>query len=64
MQEDTTIKAIAIRGNASSSPLTTSKGNITSEIATFTYTFETRESIASNFLGFTYDSMPYRLYVP
>ncbi|WP_342042874.1 chitobiase/beta-hexosaminidase C-terminal domain-containing protein [Bacillus sp. OTU2372] len=64
IQEDTTIKAIAIRGDASSSALTTSKGNITSEIATFTYTFETRESIASKFLSFTYDSMPYRLYVP
>lgn len=39
-------------------------GKTTSDIATFTYTFETRKSIADKFLSFTYGTMPYRLYVP
>ncbi|MBD1382649.1 chitobiase/beta-hexosaminidase C-terminal domain-containing protein [Metabacillus arenae] len=52
IEQNTTIKAIAVRGNRNS------------HIAAFAYTFETRGSLASKFLSFTYKKMPYRLYVP
>lgn len=64
IQSDTTIKAVAIKGKVSSPVLEKSKGNISSEVVSFDYKFETRESLASKFLSFTYNSMPYRLYVP
>lgn len=59
-----TIKAIAIRGNVNPKALAVNNGNTQSEIAAFTFMFETRASIASKFLSFTYKEMPYRLYVP
>jgi len=62
--KDMTIKAIAIRGNVNSKALAAGNGNTKSDVAEFTYTFVTRELIASNFLSFTYNGMPYRLYVP
>lgn len=64
VEEDTVIKAIAVRGNVNSKALAGSKGKTRSEIAVFTFTFETRASIANKFLSFTYDGMPYRLFVP
>jgi predicted peptidase len=59
-----TIKAIAIRGNVNSKALNVNNGNTNSDVAEFTYTFVTRELIASKFLSFNYEGMPYRLYVP
>lgn len=64
VNQTTTIKAIAIRGNVNNKALAINNGKTNSEIATFTYTFETRKSIADKFLSFTYETMPYRLYVP
>ncbi|MEH7119946.1 chitobiase/beta-hexosaminidase C-terminal domain-containing protein [Neobacillus vireti] len=64
VDKDMTIKAIAIRGNVNSKALTVNNGNTKSDVAVFTYTFVTREYIASKFLGFIYKEMPYRLYVP
>lgn len=64
VDEDTEIKAVAVRGNVNGRALEKGKGNTHSEVAVFTYEFETRESIAEQFLSFTYDGMPYRLYVP
>lgn len=64
IEEDTVIKAIAVRGNVNNKALTVNNGNTHSEIATFIFTFETRASIAIKFLSFTYDGMPYRLFVP
>ncbi|MED4239636.1 chitobiase/beta-hexosaminidase C-terminal domain-containing protein [Priestia megaterium] len=56
INNDTVLKAISIRGNA--------KNKNHSDLAIFTYSFESRESIATQFLSFTYKTMPYRLYVP
>lgn len=64
VDKDMTIKAIAIRGNVNSKALAVSNGNTKSDVAEFTYTFVTRESIASKFSTFTYEGMPYRLFVP
>ncbi|WP_010281201.1 chitobiase/beta-hexosaminidase C-terminal domain-containing protein [Bacillus timonensis] len=64
VEKDTTLKTIAVRGNVSSKALLKSKGNTHSDVAVFTFTFVTRETIADQFLSFTYDGMPYRLYVP
>ncbi|MES9775057.1 chitobiase/beta-hexosaminidase C-terminal domain-containing protein [Priestia megaterium] len=64
VNQTTTIKAVAIRGNVSSKALAVNNGKTNSEIATFTYTFVTRQDIAKKFLSFTYGTMPYRLYVP
>ncbi len=64
VSQNTTIKTIAIRGNVNNKALAVNNGKTNSEIATFTYTFETRKSIADKFLSFTYEAMPYRLYVP
>ncbi|MEH7494766.1 chitobiase/beta-hexosaminidase C-terminal domain-containing protein [Neobacillus niacini] len=64
IKNDTTIKAIAIRGDISSQALEVSKGNTKSDISTFSYDFVSREALASKFLSFEYESMPYRLYVP
>ncbi|WP_391559084.1 chitobiase/beta-hexosaminidase C-terminal domain-containing protein [Robertmurraya sp.] len=62
--KDTTVKAIAIRGNANSKALEVNNGETISAVSSFTYTFTTKEAIASKFLSFTYNDMPYRLYVP
>lgn len=64
VNKDVTIKAIAIRGNEKSKGPAAKNKKQQSNVAEFTYTFETRSSIAAKFLGFTYKSMPYRLYVP
>src|SRR5690606_10849573 len=64
VEQDTEIKAIAVRGNVNKNALEFNKGNTNSEVAIFTFTFETRESIANQFLSFNYDGMPYRLFVP
>lgn len=62
--EDTTIKAFAVRGNVNENALKNGKGNTHSEVATYTYEFVDRADIANQFLSFTYDYMPYRLFVP
>ncbi len=64
VDQDMTIKAMAVRGNVNSRALTGNNGKTHSEVVAFTYNFETRESIASKFLSFTYEEMPYRLYIP
>ena len=64
VDQDMTIKAIAVRGNVNSKALLVTNGNTHSEVSEFTFTFETREAIASKFLSFSYNGMPYRLYVP
>lgn len=64
ISQNTVIKAIAIRGNVNSSVLEVTNGKTNSEVVDLTYTFVTRESIADKFLKLTYNSMPYRLYVP
>jgi predicted peptidase len=64
VNEDTIVKAIAIRGNVDSKALEVSNGKTKSTISTFTYSFTTKQEIASKFLSFTYNDMPYRLYVP
>lgn len=60
---DTTVKAIAYEVKKNSKANEVSNG-AKSKVSTFTYSFTTREAIASNFLSFTYHDMPYRLYVP
>ncbi|MGG0413758.1 chitobiase/beta-hexosaminidase C-terminal domain-containing protein [Peribacillus simplex] len=64
VNNDSIIKAIAIRGKVKSKGSTVKNKKHQSDVAEFTYTFETRGSIAEKFLEFTYKSMPYRLYVP
>lgn len=64
ISQNTIIKAIAIRGNVNSKALAVNNGNTNSDIVTYTYTFESKATIASKFLSFTYKEMPYRLYVP
>lgn len=64
VNKNTTLKAIAVRGNVNSKALGVNKGKTYSDVATFTYSFESRPSLASKFLSFTYKTMPYRLYVP
>ncbi|MFS0778281.1 chitobiase/beta-hexosaminidase C-terminal domain-containing protein [Neobacillus sp. 3P2-tot-E-2] len=64
VNQDMTIKAVAIRGNVNSKAIAANNGNTHSEVATFTFNFVTKADIASKFLSFTYEEMPYRLYVP
>jgi predicted peptidase len=64
VDQNMTIKAIAVRGNVNSKAIPVSNGNTNSKIAAFSFTFVTKEAIASDFLSFTYNEMPYRLYVP
>lgn len=64
VNEDQTIKALAVRGNGTGKKLDKNIEKTHSEITTFTYEFLTRQNIADQFLTFTYESMPYRLYVP
>ncbi|MFC0271754.1 chitobiase/beta-hexosaminidase C-terminal domain-containing protein [Metabacillus herbersteinensis] len=64
IKEDITIKAMAVRGNVNSNALEVSNDKTHSKVVTFTYDFVTRQEIADQFLSFTYNSMPYRLYVP
>jgi predicted peptidase len=64
VDKDMTIKAVAVRGNVNSKALAVNNGHAVSDVASYTYTFVDRQSIASDFLSFTYTGMPYRLYVP
>lgn len=64
VEKDITIKAIAVRGNVNSKEAAVSNEKTASDVAEFTFTFVTKESIASDFLYFTFKGMPYRLYVP
>ncbi|MBD2867826.1 chitobiase/beta-hexosaminidase C-terminal domain-containing protein [Paenibacillus arenilitoris] len=64
VKRTTTIKAVAIRPEDRQPVAGALKGQAVSETATFRYEFESRETIASRFLSFTYRSMPYRLYIP
>jgi predicted peptidase len=64
VKEDLIIKAIAVRGNGKGKAFQKNNGKTESEIATFKYQFVTRQDIADQFLSFTYNNMPYRLYVP
>jgi len=63
VNQDTTIKAIAYEVKNNSIANQVSNG-AKSKVSMFTYTFTTKEDIASKFLSFTYNDMPYRLYVP
>lgn len=64
INEDVTLRAITIKDDENEETSDDSDGKIQSEVVEFTYEFVNREEIANQFLEFTYDYMPYRLYIP